>query len=121
MNRRSFVGTLELGLFAAPLAAAPQLAKRVYKIGYVGAGTSEAGPGQLRKSFLQGLHDLGYVEGRDFVMEHRLAEGHPDRLPALAADLVRAQVDVIRHGRHTGDVCGNAGDPDHPDRFWERR
>jgi len=95
VNRRSFVGTLELGLFAAPLAAAPQLAKRVYKIGYLGAGTSEAGPGQLRKSFLQGLHDLGYVEGRDFVMEHRLAEGHPDRLPALAADLVRAQVDVI--------------------------
>jgi putative ABC transport system substrate-binding protein len=42
-----------------------------------------------------GLNDLGYVEGRDFVMEYRFAEGHPERLPELAADLVRVPVDVI--------------------------
>jgi putative ABC transport system substrate-binding protein len=50
------------------------------------------------KSFLQGLSDLGYVERRDFVMEYRWAEGREDRLPELAADLVRAQVDVIVTG-----------------------
>jgi len=58
VNRRSFVGTLELGLFAAPLAAAPQLAKRVYKIGYLGAGTSEAGPGNCAKVSSKGCMTL---------------------------------------------------------------
>ena len=71
-----------------------QQAGKVYKIGYLEAGSS-----RLRgKSFLQGLHDLGYVESRDFVMEYRWTEGHADRLPDLAADLVRARVDVIVTG-----------------------
>jgi len=52
----------------------------------------------LQGSFLQGLHDLGYVEGRSFIMEYRYAEGHQDRLPELAAGLVRAGVDVIVTG-----------------------
>ena len=95
MDRRTFLAGTGAVLLAAPLAVEAQQAKKVYKIGYLGAGISGAGPGPLRKSFLQGLHDLGYVEGRDFVMEYRWAEGHPERLPDLAADLVRAQVDVI--------------------------
>jgi putative ABC transport system substrate-binding protein len=52
-------------------------------------------PSPISTSFLQGLRDLGYVEGRDFVMEYRSARGHNDRLPALAAELVRARVDII--------------------------
>ena len=95
-TRRTFLGTLASGLLAAPLAVQAQQAKKVWRIGFLFAG---AAPTNLAKGpFRQGLHDLGYVEGRDFVMEYRWAEGHPDRLPELAADLVQAHVDVIVTG-----------------------
>jgi putative ABC transport system substrate-binding protein len=77
-----------------PLAAEAQQAGKVYRIGYLSAGSAAFAPRGDEK-FLQGLRDLGYVEGRDFVMEYCFAEGQPDRLPGLAADLVRAPVDVI--------------------------
>jgi putative ABC transport system substrate-binding protein len=73
-----------------PLAAEAQQVKKVYRIGLLSAGSPAPAT-----NLLQGLVDLGYVEGRDFVMEYRFAEGQPDRLPGLAADLVRAPVDVI--------------------------
>ena len=85
------------GLVAAPLAAEAQPAKRVYRIGYLSAGSAAFVPNRA-ENFLQGLRDLGYVEGRDFVVEYRYAEGQPDRLPGLAADLVRARVYVIITG-----------------------
>jgi putative ABC transport system substrate-binding protein len=81
-------------LLAVPFAAQAQQAKKVYRIGYLMANF----PGSLNKNLLQGLHDLGYVEGRDFVMEYRFAEGQAHRLPELAGDLVRARVDVIVTG-----------------------
>jgi putative tryptophan/tyrosine transport system substrate-binding protein len=92
-TRREFIGTLAGGLLVAPLAAEAQQAGKVYRIGFLGAGSPPPG-----KNFLQGLVDLGYVEGRDFVMEYHWAEGHPGRLPELAADLVQARVDVILTG-----------------------
>ena len=94
INRRTFLAGTGAVLLAAPLAAEAQPARNVYKIGYLTGGLSSGSIGG-KSPFLQGLHDLGYVEGRDFVMENRWAEGHPERLPELAADLVRAQVDVI--------------------------
>ena len=94
INRRTFLAGTGAVLLAAPLAAEAQPARKVYKIGYLSSGLSSASLG-AKSPFRQGLHDLGYVEGRDFVMERRWAEGHPERLPELAADLVRAQVDVI--------------------------
>jgi putative ABC transport system substrate-binding protein len=100
MRRIGLAAVLSLSLALAPLAAEAQQARKVYKIGYLATsppgaqGIPSASLG-ARSPFRQGLHDLGYVEGRDFVMEYRWAEGHADRLPGLAADLVRAQVDVI--------------------------
>src|SRR5215470_11248395 len=84
------------GLIAAPLAAGAQAGK-VYRVGLLSAGVSSVlgQQGTPLQSFLQGLRDLGYVEGRSLIMEYRWAEGHPDRLPELAADLVGAHVDVI--------------------------
>jgi putative ABC transport system substrate-binding protein len=79
-------------MLAAPLASEAQQAGKVWRIGHLQASSS---PANLAVQFRQGLSDLGYVEGRDFVMEYRWAEGHEGRLPALAADLVRARVDVI--------------------------
>ena len=91
MDRRAFIGTLTGSLLAAPPAAEAQQAGRLWRIGFlVGARN----PG-VESSFPRGLLDLGYVEGRDVVIEWRDASGHNDRLPALAADLIRRGVDVI--------------------------
>jgi putative ABC transport system substrate-binding protein len=96
MERRTFMATIASGLLAVPVAVGAEQAGKIYRIGLLRAGN--APPSADSESFLQGLHDLGYVEGRDFVMEYRWAEGHQNRLPELAADLVRARVDVIVTG-----------------------
>ena len=93
VERRTFMAMMAGGLLAAPLAAEAQPAGKVWRIGLLLPGPSSAN--LVKGPFRQGLSDLGYVEGRDFVMEYGWAEGHEDRLPALAADLVRARVDVI--------------------------
>jgi putative ABC transport system substrate-binding protein len=92
-TRREFIGTLAGGLLAAPLAAQAQQAAKVARIGYL--ATSLAASPHLHEAFRQGLRDLGYVEGRNVVIEYRDAEGKPERLPALAAELVALKVDVI--------------------------
>ena len=79
-------------LLAIPLADGQQAAK-VARIGHLSPNLA-ANP-HLRDAFLQGLRDLGYVEGRNVVIEYRDAEGKLERLPALAAELVALKVDVI--------------------------
>ena len=79
-------------LALAPLAhAQPRATPRV---GFLGAGSPAADSPQL-EAFRRGLRDLGWVEGQSVVLEYRWAEGHPERLPALARDLVALKVDVI--------------------------
>jgi putative ABC transport system substrate-binding protein len=92
-TRRAFIGTLAGGLLASPLAAEAQQAAKVPRIGYM--ATNLVVSAHLREAFLQGLRDLGYVEGRNVVIESRSAEGKLERLPALAAELVALKVDVI--------------------------
>jgi putative ABC transport system substrate-binding protein len=93
MDRLTFIGTLAGGLLTAPLAAGAQQAANIARIGYL-AGNLASNPHQ-REAFLEGLRDLGYVEGRNVVIEYRDAEGKFERLPALAAELVALKVDVI--------------------------
>ena len=92
MDRRSTVLAL-LALGAAPFTAEAQQATKVARIGYL--ATNPDTSSRVREAFLQGLRDLGYVEGRNLVIEHRDAEGKVERLPALAAELVALKVDVI--------------------------
>ena len=92
-TRRAFIGTLAGGLLAAPLAAEAQQAAKGARIGYL-ASNLAAGP-HLHEAFRQGLRDLGYVGGRNLVIEYRDAGGKLDRLPALAAELVALKIDVI--------------------------
>jgi putative ABC transport system substrate-binding protein len=79
-------------ILAAPLVADAQPAK-VYRIGYLTAGPSSTN--LYRGAFQQGLRELGWVEGQNIVTDYRFAEGRLDRLPDLAAELVRLKVDVI--------------------------
>src|SRR5215831_7355928 len=95
VERRTFMAMIAGGLLAAPLAAAGQQTRKIWRIGWLNPYPPPANLVVRGGPFRQGLSDLGHVEGRDFVMEYRWAEGHEDRLPALAADLVRARVDVI--------------------------
>jgi len=93
MERRTFVAMLTGGFVAAPLAAEAQQAAKVARIGYL--VTNLAGNPHHNEAFLQGLRDLGYVEGRNLVIEYRDAQGKTERFPALAAELVALKVDVI--------------------------
>ena len=85
--------TLTLSLLAAPLAADAQPSAKVARIGYLLGTTREQEPGL--EDFLEAMRALGYVEGQNLVMEYRAAEEHYERLPALAAELVRLPVDVL--------------------------
>jgi putative tryptophan/tyrosine transport system substrate-binding protein len=77
------------------LAATAQPAGKVHRIGWLATGVRPVGPYSLLEAFRQGLRDLGYVEGRNILIESRFAEGQADRCPALAAELVRVPVDVL--------------------------
>jgi ABC-type uncharacterized transport system substrate-binding protein len=87
---------LALGLFFDSLSAVGQQPAKVYRIGYLNINppSDEVSSADL-DAFRQGLRDLGYVEGRNFVLEIRYAESKVDRLPDLAADLVRLKADLI--------------------------
>ncbi len=87
---RVMVFLIALAIFSAPLSAAAQPREKVPRIGFLANVRS---PGT--EGFEQGLRELGYIEGKNIVIEWRLAEGKFDRLPDLAAELVRLKVDVI--------------------------
>ena len=83
-------------LITAPVAQAQQPTK-LPRIGYL-SGNSPSSESARTKAFQQGLRELGYVEGKNIVIEYRYAEGKLDHLPVLAAELVRLKVDVIVTG-----------------------
>jgi ABC-type uncharacterized transport system substrate-binding protein len=89
MRRREFISLLVGAVSVRPLTARAQPAMPV--IGYLSAGS----PGRLMTLLRQTLAEAGYVEGRNLAIESRLAEGQYDRLPTMAAELVRRQVTVI--------------------------
>src|SRR5258706_2980209 len=117
MRRRAFI-TLVGGAAATwPLAARAQEPAKVLRIGYLAPGMGTLPSGALtpfnlkyrREPFLEGLRELGFVDRQNVVIEDRFAGGQTDRLPALAADLVRLKVDVIvTAATPAGDAAQNA-------------
>jgi putative tryptophan/tyrosine transport system substrate-binding protein len=95
MKRKITVLALYAMLFAPSFPVEAQQAGKVPRIGLLRAGSP---PDPMIEAFRQGLRDLGYVEGKNIVIEYRWAEGKNERLPDLAADLVRLGVDVIVPG-----------------------
>lgn len=84
-----------LSILAAPLGADAQPTNKVHRLGLL---TGASAPSPPAEAFRQGLRELGWLEGQNIVIEHRFAEGQVDRLPILAAELVRLKVDVIAAG-----------------------
>jgi putative tryptophan/tyrosine transport system substrate-binding protein len=85
---------LALSVLVAPLMADTQPSTKMHRIGILWSG-SRPGSGALFETFLEGLRDLGYVEGQNLAFEHRYGEWSPERLGDLAAELVQLNVDVI--------------------------
>jgi putative ABC transport system substrate-binding protein len=94
MNRLNAGLVLLIGLLVAPLATEAQQSGRVYRVGYLSTPTRESVEHGLA-AFLRTLRELGWIEGQNLIIEYRWAEGNVERLPALAAELVRHKVDVI--------------------------
>jgi len=94
IGRIGFTLTLALGILLGPLAAQAQQTGKPYRIGFLGNSTA-ALEANLVGPFRAGLRDLGYVEGRNVLIEYRWTEGKYERFPALIGDLVALKVDVI--------------------------
>ncbi|MFQ5946033.1 MAG: ABC transporter substrate-binding protein [Anaerolineae bacterium] len=90
----ALIVALALGLLAVALPAEAEKAGKVYRIGNLAAASHSAAAAN-RDAFLQGLRERGWVEGENLIIESRYAEGKLERLPDLAAELVRLRVDVI--------------------------
>lgn len=95
-TRRSLILGLGVILLMAPLPAVAQSEAKAKRIGVLSGGARPVSlETSVHSSFVQGMRDLGYVEGKDFVIEWRFAEGQYDRLAGYAQELVRMKVDVI--------------------------
>src|SRR5262245_60959707 len=107
MRRRELITLLGGAAATWPLAARAQQPK-VPVIGFLGAGSAAASAGTVAV-FRQSLAEAGYVVGRNAAIEYRFAEGQYDRLPAMAAELVRSEVALIVAGGGTAPA------------FWRRK
>jgi putative tryptophan/tyrosine transport system substrate-binding protein len=108
VNRRTFIYGC-LPLLAAPLTVQAQSTGKVYRIGFLRRTAPE--PAEL-EAFLQGLRELGYVEGQNVIIDQRYADGVHERLPSLARELLQLKIDVfVVDGtlsvRAARDVAGN--------------
>jgi len=94
MDRRAFITFVVGSILAGPLVVAAQQSAKARRIGLL-IGSSQSFVAPYVTIFRQALRALGYVESESIAIEYRYADGHYDRLPALAADLVRLKVDIV--------------------------
>jgi putative ABC transport system substrate-binding protein len=94
MKRRTFIGTAAVGVLAAPFAAKAQPQGKIYRIGFLAAGSAERSK-TVMAPFEQGLRGLGYVEGKNTIIERRYADADYARARQLATEFVRLRVDII--------------------------
>jgi putative tryptophan/tyrosine transport system substrate-binding protein len=94
MRRREFIALLGSAAVAWPRAARAQQSGKMHQLGYISINQTNQIQ-HLVDALRAGLQEHGWIEGRNFAFDFRWAEGRSDRVPALAADLVRAKVDII--------------------------
>ena len=105
-----------IGLTVAVSVAGPGEAQQVAKTGRVGFVGLDPGVTENERRSCKASRDLGYVEGRNVVIEYRFAEGDLERIPAITAELVALRVDVIvAAGGSLGALAAKRGDDDHSD------
>jgi len=92
VDRRAFVAIVGGSILAVRLSVDGQQESKIHRVGWLGDDPATT---HFREAFRQGLRDLGYVEGRNLVIEYRFAEGKIERFPAVAAELIALNVDVI--------------------------
>jgi putative tryptophan/tyrosine transport system substrate-binding protein len=95
MDRRRFLLTSLAGVLAAPLAGGAQQTGKVYQVGLLSNGGNPATWRVQYAAFVDAMRELNYVEGRNLIIKPAFADGRAERVPALAAELIRAKVDVI--------------------------
>ena len=95
MNKKILVSILAVVILAFVHPAEAQQPTKIPRIGYVSGSGDPKTPGYQIEAFRQGLHDLGYIEGKNIVVEYRYIEGGLDSVPGLVAELVRLKVDVL--------------------------
>ena len=94
-DRRRFVGSIAVGLLAAPFSMRAQQPAKIPRVGYVSGTGSATDQGPYVEALRRGLRDLGQIEGRTYSIEYRGAEGKLERVPSLIDELVQLKVDVI--------------------------
>ena len=95
-RRESIVAIVAIGSVAGPIAALAQQQTKVWRVGFMSLQhRSDSNISQYTAAFLKGMRELGYVEGKNLVVEWRFADGKLERLPGMAAELVQLKVDVI--------------------------
>jgi putative ABC transport system substrate-binding protein len=100
MTALMLIVALTLSLLVSPYAIEAQQAGKVYRIGVLAGSAQDPRAKRGYEILQQGLHELGYVEGQNVILEYRFAEENVARLPELAADLVRRNVDIIVAAGH---------------------
>ena len=122
MDRRTFIGSVASGVLVVSLHSYAQPQGKVWRIGILETVSPELNAANL-DAFQQGLRELGYIEGRNLIIEYRSADGRSERFPSLAAELVGLKVDLIvtrgtpaslaakRATRTIPVVMANAGEP----------
>jgi putative ABC transport system substrate-binding protein len=90
MRRRDFITLVGGGIAARPLDALAQTSGKIWRIGFIAQGYEK-----FYDALFDGLRDLGYAEGRNLIVERRYAEGHAERFPEFATEMVRLKVDAI--------------------------
>src|SRR5258708_19669136 len=103
MKKKITVLTLCAVLFALCLPAAAQQPTKIPRIGYLAGFGNLNNPRPPIEAFRQGLHDLGYVEGKNILIEYRYIEGKQDRVPSFVAEMVQFKVDALVIP-HTGSI-----------------
>src|SRR5262249_19195581 len=115
MRRRELIALAGCIAAAWPLAARAQQSAKPHRIGYLWGGIEATEKDHIAE-FNAGMRDLGHVEGQDFVFDARFADGHFERLPSLAKELLALNPDVLFVGTTPANLAAKAATPDCADR-----